>query len=46
MQNQSHLSEMFNLSAWFRAYSEERHSDPYPFYAYLLKQEPAKFFGG
>lgn len=29
-----------DIAAWFRTYSDRLHNDPYPFYAYLLENEP------
>lgn len=32
--------EKSDIEAWFRTYSNRLHSDPIPFYAYLLEHEP------
>ncbi|WP_181909728.1 cytochrome P450 [Paenibacillus taihuensis] len=40
---QSSSTEKTNIPAWFRRYSESVHSNPYPFYSYLLEHEPVRY---
>jgi pimeloyl-[acyl-carrier protein] synthase len=40
LQKQPPAFDMPDIAAWFRTYSDHLHSDPYPFYAYLLEHKP------
>jgi pimeloyl-[acyl-carrier protein] synthase len=40
LQKQPPTFEKPDIAAWFRTYTDRLHSDPYPFYAYLLEHEP------
>ncbi|AZN41148.1 cytochrome P450 [Paenibacillus albus] len=41
--SQSSFAEKPDIASWFRRYSEPLHRNPYPFYSYLLEQEPIRF---
>ncbi|QHT62702.1 cytochrome P450 [Paenibacillus lycopersici] len=40
MSKQQTSFDKAGIAAWFAAYSDDMHRDPYPFYRYLLEQEP------